>query len=143
MFEEIDQFVKQRTRELGLTMIKLENNNFKDCLQEFIDKTEAVAIVMGVRAGDPGSKNLKVLAPTDEGWPSIIRINPILVWSYCDVWDFIRFLDVPYCCLYNQGYTSLGNKTNTKPNKYLKKDNGNYSVAYLLQDPEKERAGRS
>jgi FAD synthetase len=143
MFEEVDQFVKQRAHELELTMIKLENKNFKDCLQEFIDKTEAIAIIMGVRVGDPRSKNLKVLVPTDEGWPSIIRVNPILDWSYRDVWDFILFLDISYCCLYNQGYTSLGNKTNTKPNEYLKKDSGGYSEAYLLQDPEKERAGRS
>ena len=35
-------------------------------------------------------------------------INPIINWEDADVWEFIRKFDVPYCKLYDQGYSRLG-----------------------------------
>jgi FAD synthetase len=39
--------------------------------------------------------------------PSLLRYSPTLEWSYRDIWDFIRCTDVPYCSLYDKGYTGL------------------------------------
>lgn len=35
-------------------------------------------------------------------------INPIIDWTDAEVWEFIHEYNVPYCELYDQGYTRLG-----------------------------------
>jgi FAD synthetase len=56
---------------------------------------------------------------TDSGYPPMLRINPILYWEYAQVWEFIKTFNIPYCELYNKGFTYLGNNSNTVANKQL------------------------
>jgi len=78
--------------------------------------------VLGCRVlsdrGDPNAEGQEYFCPSSAGWPPFMRINPILDWSYVDVWGFLRHCQLPYCCLYDQGYTSLGGVHNTLPNRY-------------------------
>ena len=53
--------------------------------------------------GDPLTDELGFRNPTDKGWPEFVRINPIIEWTFSDVWTFLKRLDVPYCSLYDQG----------------------------------------
>lgn len=53
--------------------------------------------------GDPLTDKLGFRSPTDKGWPEFVRINPIIEWTFSDVWTFLKRLDVPYCSLYDQG----------------------------------------
>ncbi len=73
-----------------------------------------------------------------------MRVNPILHWEYGHVWHFLRAFHLPYCSLYDQGYTSLGKNTQTSPNPILlsRRTNPRYWPAYMLSDWSLERAGR-
>lgn len=51
--------------------------------------------------------------------PSLIRVSPILEWSYRDIWDFMQAVDAPYCSLYDQGFTSIGSILDTVRNPML------------------------
>lgn len=37
-----------------------------------------------------------------------VVLNPIIDWEDEDVWEFIKSKHLPYCELYDQGYTRLG-----------------------------------
>eukprot|EP00123_Amoebidium_parasiticum_P006673 comp17571_c1_seq2/m.17186 comp17571_c1_seq2/g.17186 ORF comp17571_c1_seq2/g.17186 comp17571_c1_seq2/m.17186 type:complete len:100 (-) comp17571_c1_seq2:104-403(-) len=82
--------------------------------------------------------------PCDKGWPRVMRVHPILHWSYSQIWEFLRRLNVPYCSLYDRGYTSIGNVHNTIPNPALRNDQApsGYDPAWKLADERLERAGR-
>jgi FAD synthetase len=47
---------------------------------------------MGSRRDDPYCENLGMASPSDvqKGYPPFTRINPIIFWSYEQVWNFIR-----------------------------------------------------
>lgn len=119
------------------------------------------AIFIGVRHDDPHGSTLQVRSPCDPDWPPIMRIHPLLDWHYADVWAFLRCahlgapglthppcvaggdVGVPYCVLYEQGYTSLGSMFNTVRNPELRiTGTETYRPAYMLQDGSLERAGR-
>ena len=35
-------------------------------------------------------------------------INPIIDWTDGEVWEFIKEYNIPYCCLYDEGFKRLG-----------------------------------
>ncbi|CAI9278993.1 unnamed protein product [Lactuca saligna] len=84
--------------------------------------------------------------PSSPGWLPFMRVNPILDWSYRDVWAFLLTCKVPYYSLYDQGYTSIGSVNDTTPNALLCiKDfgKGKFKPAYMLSDGRLERAARA
>lgn len=55
---------------------------------------------------------------------------------------FLRELDIPYCSLYDEGYTSLGGTTDTHRNPALLLDKDHFKPAYELTEDDQERLGR-
>ncbi|CRK17654.1 hypothetical protein BN1723_017567 [Verticillium longisporum] len=83
---------------------------------------------------------------TDGDWPRFMRVHPVVDWHYTEIWGFIRAMEVEYCSLYDQGYTSLGGTNDTLPNPALKKEGAGGEIvhrpAYELVEDDEERLGR-
>lgn len=142
-FEVVEEFIESTAKTYNMDLITIPMP-MKEALEKLLQMRPKVrAILMGTRIGDPGSKGQGHFSPTDGDWPSVMRVNPIMDWNYQHVWTFLRGLTLPYPILYDQGYTSLGAKTNTCPNPHLAIPNSNqFKPAYELLDGSLERAGR-
>lgn len=133
------------TKQIIEFIVFSDSKTMKNSLQELrVSRPEIKAILIGTRRSDGEYfKNLEAFAYTDGDWPRYMRVNPILDWTYSEVWYFMRVLKLPYCSLYDQGYTSIDNSLNTVPNKELLNDNGvGYLPAWRLENGASERYSR-
>ena len=167
-FPEIRSFVEQAVDMYDLDMIAFEEGiKFSDGLKLLVEKNHPLvlqgsgvssqvimpmAFVLGTRTTDPNAGKQGPFAPSSHYMPPFMRVNPILDWTYGHVWHFLRQFQLPYCSLYDQGYTSLGTVKDTQPCPALavagtaSEDNvtsiPRYWPAYMLRDWDQERAGR-
>ncbi|KAI1425317.1 phosphoadenosine phosphosulfate reductase [Xylaria sp. FL1777] len=144
-FSEIDDFVVSSSADYQLDVTRYELR-MKEGLEAYLeDRPNIKAIFVGTRRTDPHGEKLTYFDPTDGGWPDFMRVHPVIDWHYAEIWAFIRHLEIPYCPLYDQGYTSLGGTKDTQPNPNLKKKDekgGGFLPAYELVGDDEERLGR-
>ncbi|AEO69642.1 70f8aa20-9092-4f2a-bc31-79816f618393 [Thermothielavioides terrestris] len=143
-FPEVEDFVAKsaETYHLDLKRYALP---MRPALEAYLEDRPAVkAIFLGTRRTDPHGEFLTHFDPTDDGWPRFMRVHPVIDWHYVEIWAFIRHLQIPFCELYNRGFTSLGGVTDTRPNPALAVggDNSKFRPAYELKDDDEERLGR-
>ncbi|KAJ4353036.1 3'-phosphoadenosine 5'-phosphosulfate sulfotransferase [Ascochyta clinopodiicola] len=157
-FKEVEEFVAKSIKTYSLSLLEY-GKPMKEAFTDYLRDTPSVkAILVGTRRTDPHGEHLKHFDPTDKGWPAFVRVHPVIDWHYVDIWTFIRYLNIPYCPLYDLGYTSLGGTTDTHPNPVLARQpstsqvpqtsqtNGSpkpkFRPAYELVDDYEERLGR-
>jgi len=164
-FSEVTSFLEDSVDKYDLDMVAFEHgvgfaagldilvkNNF---IQESSETALPMAFVLGTRESDPNAKGQDSFCPSSHWMPPFMRVNPVLDWNYGLVWHFLRLFELPYCSLYDQGYTSLGTTKDTLPCPALAVNRGDESTvgsisnnvpkfwpAYMLVDWDQERAGR-
>jgi FAD synthetase len=168
-FPEVVSFLRDCVEMYDLDMIAFEHGvKFSTGLEILVnhnvmpgngsDTTAAVfpmAFVLGTRSSDPNALGQDHFSPSSHWMPPFMRVNPILKWNYGLVWHFLRLFQLPYCSLYDQGYTSLGTVKDTCPCPALAVNRGDamagdgaannlpkFWPAYMLRDWDQERAGR-
>jgi FAD synthetase len=154
-FPEILSFLQDSIEAYDLDMISFENFKFSQGLELLVknnipDNTQVqfpMAFVLGTRATDPNAGQQGHFAPSSHYMPPFMRVNPVLDWTYGHVWHFLRLFHLPYCSLYDDGYTSLGTTKDTLPCPNLAVVGDIDSIpkhwpAYMLRDWDQERAGR-
>lgn len=150
-FPEVENFVTATAKTYSLD-VQTYTAPMKAAFASYLhDNPNVQAIFVGTRRTDPHGASLTHFDPTDRGWPAFMRIHPVIDWHYVEIWAFIRHLKIPYCDLYDQGYTSLGGTTDTHPNPALRREVTNgatggkefeYKPAYELVEDYEERLGR-
>lgn len=144
-FPAVQSFIRQQTTLYHLDVFETDLD-FRQGIQQFTKNETISAFIMGTRGQDPHGRNLEHFQPSSPGWPPFMRINPILTWSYHDIWRFLRKFSLPYCQLYDHGYTSVGTVSTTVPNPALRvissSGQTSYKPAWMLEDASLERAGR-
>lgn len=155
-FPEILDFVRHNVEQFDLDMIAFEQGiGFSDGLKIVVESNKIegssvafpVAFVLGTRTSDPNARGQAEFAPSSHYMPPFMRVNPVINWTYGHVWHFLRLFHLPYCSLYDQGYTSLGTVKDTLPCPALAIVGSGDVVpkfwpAYMLRDWDQERAGR-
>lgn len=141
-FEEIEQFISDVEQRYSkkLNLERIHNvSDVKQGLRVYLNIHHNIkAIFVGTRKSDFGNGGLEFIQSTDPDWPQVIRIHPILCWTFQDVWMFIRTMSIPYCHLYDKGFTSIGTKDTTVRHPSL----GDNEPADLLPPDQNERGGR-
>ncbi|KAH8905620.1 putative FAD synthetase [Coniochaeta sp. PMI_546] len=143
-FPEVEDFVETSTLQYHLDLRRY-SVPMRSALEAYLHDRPAVkAIFMGTRRTDPHCEFLTHFSPTDKDWPQFMRVNPVIDWHYVEIWAFIRHLEIPFCSLYQQGFSSLGGMTNTRPNPALAIDASakRFRPAYELVRDDEERLGR-
>ncbi|KAA8570751.1 hypothetical protein EYC84_000146 [Monilinia fructicola] len=147
-FPEVDDFVATSSAHYHLSLSRYASP-MKQAFAQYLDEHKHIrAILVGTRRTDPHGADLTHFDMTDGGWPRFMRVHPVIDWHYREIWAFIRHLQVPYCPLYDQGYTSLGGTTDTHPNPVLvaAADDATqprrFRPAYELVEDMEERLGR-
>lgn len=118
-------------------------SDMKGALEQLINKHKVSHVFTGIRLSDPYGPKTSLVQKTDSDWPQVVLVNPLLNWSSTDIWKYIFDNNLPYCELYDQGYTSLGETTNTFKNHLLFNfDSQTYIPAFSADDSVDERANR-
>ncbi|KAI8071335.1 phosphoadenosine phosphosulfate reductase [Gongronella butleri] len=70
------------------------------------------SVITGRRRSQKGDReNIPILEVDGTG---LIKLNPLALWDFQQVWTYIRANEVPYNALVDQGYKSIGDHHSTK-----------------------------
>lgn len=154
-FKELDLYVARVSTFYRAELKTFHSVDLKSALRDVKRLEPFETVFMGVRRSDlPQAvrEKLRLVQRTDveKGWADFMRVHPLLDWTYSDVWRFLMDQAVPYCPLYDYGYTSIDSPNNTTPNQTLMIDvqgcegerHTAFLPAYLLEQDSLERSNR-
>ncbi len=64
--------------------------------------------ISGIRRDQTSIRKDAKMLETDEKYNGIVKINPLIDWTWEQVWDYIKKNNVPYHKLLDKGYPSIG-----------------------------------
>lgn len=64
--------------------------------------------ITGVRRGQTENRKDVAMIEIDQRRGGILKINPLSMWTWDDIWKYIKENDIPYHPLLDRGYRSIG-----------------------------------
>jgi phosphoadenosine phosphosulfate reductase len=65
-------------------------------------------VILGIRAQESFHRRNRPVYHESTRTKGKFLLQPVFYWSTNDVWDYIRKHHLPYCSLYDEGYTRIG-----------------------------------
>ena len=93
-FAAVDSFVETSAQEYALDVVYLSGfaRSMREAFAAYLNpRPEVEAIFVGTRRTDPHGAKLSAFNMTDRGWPSFMRIHPVLDWKYREIWAVSPF----------------------------------------------------
>lgn len=85
-FAEVDAFVDESVTEYYLDLERYAMP-MKEAFKLYLEEHKNVkAILVGTRRTDPHGHTLTHFDPTDKGWPTFMRVHPVIDWHYAEIW---------------------------------------------------------
>ncbi len=65
-------------------------------------------VLTGVRAAESSTRQKRQQVEEAIKPPNRWLYHPIFYWEDIDIWEYIRYFQLPYCSLYDEGFTRIG-----------------------------------
>jgi len=113
MFPDANE-VEEMVREKGINLFYDSAENRKLCCG--IRKVHPIKKILstldgwitGIRREQTSTRKNASFIEIDSKYGNILKINPLLDWTWDQVWNYIKENDVPYNKLLDKGYPSIG-----------------------------------
>lgn len=79
-FAEVHDFVMATVEQHALPLLTY-TCSFGEGLRDCVETHGVASVVLGTRQSDPKAQNAE-FEPSSPGWPSFMRVNPIMSWDY-------------------------------------------------------------
>ena len=73
--------------------------------------------ITGLRSDQNQNRSTAKMLEIDEMHENIVKVNPIINWTYDQTWEYVKSNNCPYNKLLDQGYPSIGCEPCTRPIK--------------------------
>ena len=73
--------------------------------------------ITGLRSDQNQNRSTARMLEVDEMHDGIVKVNPIINWTYDQTWEYIKKNNCPYNKMLDQGYPSIGCEPCTRPIK--------------------------
>lgn len=147
-FEEEEDYVVKFAKKEKIKICYCYSS-YPNGLTFLLNKFSIEKIIMGTRIDDikNNSSNIDLISNTliensTKPFPEFQRFYAVFNFTYDEIWRLILFLNSDYLELYDKGYSSIGNRFNTKINNFLINNNKEIFPAWCLENHESERAFR-
>ena len=108
------QEVMEMVRVNGLNLFYESIDNRKLCcgirkvhpLNKMLDELDGW--ITGLRRDQTDNRNTAAKIEIDEQHSGMIKVNPIIDWTWEQTWDYIKAYNIPYNKLHDKGYPSIG-----------------------------------
>ena len=88
-FTEIDDFVTDCATRYNLDVERIALP-MKPAFTQYLEhRSNVKAVLVGTRRTDPHGEFLTHFDLTDRGWPSFMRVHPVIDWHYWEIWDVL------------------------------------------------------